>query len=51
MIDYEAFVASGSKTPLAPVRFPFDHPWYILFSSGTTGEGVLHLDLLTFDIL
>lgn len=32
---YEEFVAIGS--PVAPRRFDFDHPWYILYSSGTTG--------------
>ena len=36
-VDYEAFVASGAATPVAPKRFAFDHPWYVLYSSGTTG--------------
>lgn len=33
--DYEALVASGA--PAAPRRLAFDHPWYVLYSSGTTG--------------
>ena len=36
-VDYETFVASGAATPVAPKRFAFDHPWYVLYSSGTTG--------------
>jgi len=32
---YEEFLAGGVTT--APQRFPFDHPWYVLYSSGTTG--------------
>ena len=36
-VDYEAFVESGTATPVAPKRFAFDHPWYVLYSSGTTG--------------
>lgn len=36
-IDYEAFVASGDSRPVEPQRFTFDHPWYVLYSSGTTG--------------
>ena len=32
---YEDFLAAGPVT--APRRFPFDHPWYVLYSSGTTG--------------
>lgn len=34
---YDAFVASGAASPKSPQRFPFDHPWYVLYSSGTTG--------------
>jgi acetoacetyl-CoA synthetase len=34
-VDYEALVASG--TPTGPRRLAFDHPWYVLYSSGTTG--------------
>jgi acetoacetyl-CoA synthetase len=36
-VDYETFVQSGAATSVAPKRFAFDHPWYILYSSGTTG--------------
>lgn len=36
-VDYETFVQSGAAAPVAPKRFSFDHPWYILYSSGTTG--------------
>ena len=35
--QYEDFVTSGAKSPKSPQRFPFDHPWYVLYSSGTTG--------------
>lgn len=34
---YDDFVDSGRTAPIAPQRFPFDHPWYVLYSSGTTG--------------
>ena len=37
LIDYESFVSSGMASPVAPRRFGFDHPWYVLYSSGTTG--------------
>ena len=37
LIDYESFLISGTSTPVAPRRFKFDHPWYVLYSSGTTG--------------
>ncbi len=33
----DAFVADFSPAPLTFERLPFDHPLYILFSSGTTG--------------
>ena len=36
-VAYNDFVASGSNTPVSPQRFAFDHPWYVLYSSGTTG--------------
>lgn len=36
-VDYEAFLESGSPHPVEPTRFAFDHPWYVLYSSGTTG--------------
>jgi acetoacetyl-CoA synthetase len=31
------WIASASAAPLTFERFPFDHPLYILYSSGTTG--------------
>lgn len=34
-LAYEDFLGGGS--PVAPRRFAFDHPWYVLYSSGTTG--------------
>jgi acetoacetyl-CoA synthetase len=34
---WDDFVESGRAAPVAPERFPFDHPWYVLYSSGTTG--------------
>ena len=37
LIDYESFLNTGTSTPVAPRRFKFDHPWYVLYSSGTTG--------------
>jgi acetoacetyl-CoA synthetase len=37
LLDYEKFVSSGLSSPVAPQRFGFDHPWYVLYSSGTTG--------------
>ena len=33
--NYEDVVAGSA--PVAPKRFAFDHPWYVLYSSGTTG--------------
>nr|WP_283251187.1 acetoacetate--CoA ligase [Rhabdothermincola salaria] len=27
----------AGDAPVAPERFAFDHPWYVMFSSGTTG--------------
>lgn len=36
-VAYEQFVTSGSQNPVQPMRFAFDHPWYVLYSSGTTG--------------
>ena len=35
--SYETFLESGASTPVAPRKFGFDHPWYVLYSSGTTG--------------
>ena len=37
LVNYEMCVQSGANTPVAPRRFKFDHPWYVLYSSGTTG--------------
>ena len=37
LVDYESCLKSGASTPVSPRRFKFDHPWYVLYSSGTTG--------------
>ena len=34
---WEAFARTGAGSPLTFQRMPFDHPTYILYSSGTTG--------------
>ena len=36
-VAWDALVASAPDVPLAPVALAFDHPVYILYSSGTTG--------------
>ncbi len=36
-VTFEAFTAPHAPRPLAFARLPFDHPLYILYSSGTTG--------------
>jgi acetoacetyl-CoA synthetase len=36
-VTFEAFVAPHAPRPLVFARLPFDHPLYILYSSGTTG--------------
>ena len=36
-VTWEEFAASGAGEPLRFARLPFDHPLYILYSSGTTG--------------
>ena len=33
----DAFIASGDDRPLTFEQLPFNHPVYILYSSGTTG--------------
>ena len=35
---HEAFVADCDPAPIACAPLPFDHPLYILYSSGTTGK-------------
>ncbi len=35
--DYEAFLAPHRGTPAPIERRSFHHPWYVLYSSGTTG--------------
>jgi acetoacetyl-CoA synthetase len=37
-VRWDAFVAAFSSAPIPYARLPFDHPLYILYSSGTTGE-------------
>ena len=36
-VGWDAFLAPHRAAPFAPERFAFDHPWYVLYSSGTTG--------------
>lgn len=36
-VDYRSFAQSGEGRPLQFEQLPFDHPLYILYSSGTTG--------------
>ncbi len=36
--EYEAYLAPHRGSPVPIERRPFDHPWYVLFSSGTTGK-------------
>jgi acetoacetyl-CoA synthetase len=35
--SWDDFLAPHRGAPFAPERLPFDHPWYVLYSSGTTG--------------
>jgi acetoacetyl-CoA synthetase len=37
-VSLEAFIAPHAPGPVEYRRLPFDHPLYILYSSGTTGE-------------
>lgn len=37
LTNYETFISSFTGAPISPRRFSFDHPWYVLYSSGTTG--------------
>ncbi len=37
-VDWEAYLAPHPAGPIDYARLPFDHPLYILFSSGTTGQ-------------
>ncbi len=37
MLPWGELVARGRGAPLAPLRVPFSHPLWILYSSGTTG--------------
>jgi acetoacetyl-CoA synthetase len=36
-VTWDGFVGTGVAPPIEYARLPFDHPVYILFSSGTTG--------------
>jgi acetoacetyl-CoA synthetase len=36
-IPWDDFLAPHRGTPVPRERFAFDHPWYVLYSSGTTG--------------
>jgi acetoacetyl-CoA synthetase len=36
-VSWDDFVGPYRGAPFEPGRFPFDHPWYVLYSSGTTG--------------
>lgn len=37
-IEWSAALAEHADATLTFTRLPFDHPWYVLFSSGTTGK-------------
>lgn len=36
-VEWSTFAARGAEAPLAFERLPFDHPLYVMYSSGTTG--------------
>lgn len=37
-LDWDAWLAPHRGAKLSPIELPFDHPGFILFSSGTTGK-------------
>ncbi|TFG19483.1 MAG: acetoacetate--CoA ligase [Promethearchaeota archaeon] len=37
-VNWESFIARDENPPLTFEQLPFDHPIYIMFSSGTTGK-------------
>jgi acetoacetyl-CoA synthetase len=36
-VSWDEFLGPHREARLLPDRFAFDHPWYVLYSSGTTG--------------
>jgi acetoacetyl-CoA synthetase len=36
-VAWDDLLGPHRGAPFAPERLPFDHPWYVLYSSGTTG--------------
>ncbi len=36
--DFQAFLAPYLGAEVPTEEYPFDHPWYVLYSSGTTGK-------------
>lgn len=37
-VPWDDFCGAHQAAPVTYVDLPFDHPWYVLFSSGTTGK-------------